>query len=41
VNQEDLESLVEHLAAHPVIELLPGLGELPGEPVATKTDAED
>ena len=38
---KDLEGFVEHLAAHPIIELLPGLRELPGEPVGAQTNAED
>jgi hypothetical protein len=39
--REDLQALVEHLAADPIIDLLPGPRELPREPVSAQTDAED
>src|SRR5215213_2193898 len=38
---KDRECLVEHLAPRSIIDLLPGLGELPGELVAAQTHAED
>jgi hypothetical protein len=37
----DLEGFVEHLAAHPIIDLLTGPRELPGDLVPAQTNAED